>query len=68
MYGEGEGNAPHEDQSELEPLHLPGDGAAAAGGCAVMGSAPGVRSEYFAADVSQLFRPFGLLLASPSSE
>ena len=36
MYGEVEGNAPHEDQSELEPLHLPGDGAAAAGGCAVL--------------------------------
>ena len=29
MHGEVEGDAPHDDQSELEPLHLPGDGAAA---------------------------------------
>ena len=36
MYGEVEGDAPHEDQSELEPLDLPGDGAAAPGGCPVL--------------------------------
>ena len=36
MYGEVEGDAPHEDQSELEPLHLPGDGAAAPRGCPVL--------------------------------
>ena len=36
MYGEVEGDAPHEDQSELEPLHLPGDGAAAPRGRPVL--------------------------------
>ena len=36
MNGEVEGDAPHEDQSELEPLHLPGDGATAPGGSPVL--------------------------------
>ena len=36
MYGEVEGDAPHEDQSELEPLHLPGDGPAAPRGRPVL--------------------------------
>ena len=36
MYGEVEGDAPHDDQPELEPLHLPGDGPAAPRGRPVL--------------------------------
>ena len=36
MHGEVEGNAPHDDQSELESLHLPRDRAAAPRGRPVL--------------------------------
>ena len=36
MYGEVEGDAPHDDQPELESLHLPGDGPAAPRGRPVL--------------------------------
>ena len=36
MHGEVEGDAPHDDQSELEPLHLPRDRAAAPRGRPVL--------------------------------
>ena len=36
MYGEVEGDAPHDDEPELESLHLPGDGPTAPRGCPVL--------------------------------
>ena len=36
VHGEVEGDAPHDDQSELEPLHLPRDRAAAPRGRPVL--------------------------------